>query len=338
MKKKWIVMGAAAGISAVMLTVSAMSAMAGTSGYDAWKSAFKQTKTAESISGRVSLTVTDNGTELVNARAAFKKSGEGASAAVTLQAGGAERGLNAYLQNGKAIVKTSASDVYYVMEHGEGDRSYGPPWMRDGGKHEPDPAFAAGVERVIDALAGNLKDHVTLKEQADGGKQVSLLLSGNQVPLVANAIGSLLLRHASSGEAPWHDGKPDWAAKWHDGEDKTAGQDGANGGAGAFGDHPFFADSFKPSFPKLTDDIRVEAINLDATIDPNNDIDEESVEIRISGKDEAGSVHNVVVHADIDLYDVNATTPDTVDLTGKQVEMKTMDSSGPGWHRGRGGR
>lgn len=337
MKKKWIVMGAAAGISAVMLTVSAMSAMAGTSGYDAWKSAFKQTKTAESISGRVSLTVTDNGTEMARANAAFKKSGEGASAAVTLQAGDAERGLNAYLQDGKAIVKTSASDVYYVMEHGEGDRSYGPPWMRDGGKHEPDPAFAAGVERVIDALAGNLKDRVTLKEQADGSKQVSLHLSGNQVPVAVNAVGSLLLRHASSGEAPWHDGKPAWASERHDGDGKAAAQDGANE-AGVFGDHPLFADGFKPDFPKLTDDIRVEAINLDAAIDPNNDIDEESVEIRISGKDEAGNVHNVVVHADIDLYDVNATTPDTVDLTGKQVETKTMADSGEGWHRGRGGR
>mgnify|MGYP001293071121 CR=1 FL=1 len=301
MKKKWIAMGASVGIAAVMLTVSAMSAMAGTSGYDVWKSAFKQTKAAESISGQIKWTITDNGTERVKANAVFKKNGEGASAAVALKAGEAEHGLNAYLQDGKAIVKPSGSDVYYVTEHGKGTRHDGPPWMRDGAKHASDSEFAAGVERVLDALAGNLKDRVTLEERADGSKLVSLELSGNQVPPVAGAIGSLAVRHATSAEMSWN----------HVGMD------------------------FMLNIPKLTDDIRVEAIRLNATISPNNDIDEESVEIRISGKDEAGNAHNIVVSADIDLYDVNATTPDTVDLNGKQVETKTFDAD---WHHGHGGR
>ena len=221
--------------------------------------------------------------------------------------------------DGQAIVKTSDSDVYHVFERGEGARSYGPPWLRDGGRHAPDPEFAAAV---IDALAGNLKNRVTLQEQADGSKRVSLHLSGNQVPVPVGVVASLALRHASSGEALWnHGGKPDWAANRHE---TAADGDGADGKAGGFADRPLFADGFKLDFPKLTDEIRVEAVRLDATIAPNNEIDAESVEFRISGKDGAGNAHNVVVYADIDLYGVNATTPDTVDLNGKQVERKTF--------------
>jgi hypothetical protein len=336
MKKKWIAMGTAAGIGVVMLTFTAMSAMAGTSGYDAWKSAFKETKEAESVSGQVNLTITDNGTELFGANAVFKKNGEGASAVVTLNAGGDEHGLNAYIQDGKAIVKASGSDVYHVAERGKGRQAYGPPWIRGGSGHAPNPEFAAGVERVMDALAGRLKEHVTLEEQEDGSKRVSLHLTGNQVPAVAAAIGSLALRRASSGETPWnHGGKADWAGKRHGTAD---GCDVANGEPGGFDGHPWFEDGFKPNFPKLTDDIRAESLHLDAAIAPTNEIDEESVEIRISGRDEAGDMHDVVVHADIDLYGFNATTPDTVDLTGKPVETKTFDDSAADCHYGRGGR
>ncbi|PYI53870.1 hypothetical protein [Paenibacillus flagellatus] len=318
MKKKWIAMGTGVGIGAVMLTVSAMSAMAGTSGYEAWKSALKQTRTAQSVAGTAAVTVSDNGSELFGASAAFKKGAgdSGASATVTLSAGAVTKGANLYLQDGKAIVKTSDSDVYRVAEHGGGK---GPKWRHDGAREGgPDPEFAEGAERVLDALVGSLKDHVTLQSEADGGKRVSLHLTGSQVPVAVNAIGSLLVRGASDGP---HGG-------W------KHGVEGKGEGEAAEDFHALFASGLEHDWPKLTKDIRVDDIRLDATIDAANYFDRKSAEIRIVGKDDAGAEHSVVVRADIDLSGVNATTPDSVDLTGKQVEKIEHDA---GW-RDRGGR
>lgn len=314
-RKKWIAMGAGVGLGAVMLTVSGLSAMAGTSGYEAWKSAVKQTKTAESIAGAVTLTVTDNDKRLAGAEAAFKKDGSGASANVQVNAGAMSHEMNVYLQDGRAILKPGDSDTYQVTEPW-GDGGHG--WKHDS-NHAPDPAMVQRVERVFDALVGNLKDRVTLTENADGSKQATLSLSGNQVPVAINAIGSLLIGGAADGDH-WKHGKPGWADE---------GQAGA--GAETNGDS-WFAPGAGPEMPKLTQDIRVESIELDATIDADNYMDAQTAEIHISGKDADGTAHSVVVQAAIDLSGVNATVADTVDLTGKNVQ--TIEHNKEGGHPG----
>ncbi|MDF2720222.1 MAG: hypothetical protein K0R28_7147 [Paenibacillus sp.] len=287
MKKKWIAMGAGLGVGAVLLTVSGLTAMAGASGYDAWKSALKQTKTASSIAGSVQVAVTDNGTKLVGVDAAFKKGESAASADVKLDSGSATRGLKVYLQDGKAVLKASDSDVYQVAEHGKEDGKGGPGWQRGSGDHKPDPAFAEGVERVFDALAGNLKDRVELETNTDGSKRVTLHLSGNQVPVAVNAIGSFLIGNVADG------------SRWHHGEQASEGKtEGANA---------LFTPDMKPNLPKLTQDVRIEEIKLDATIDKDNDA--------------AGAAHSVMIRAAVDLNGVNATKADSVDLTGKKVEQ-----------------
>lgn len=300
MKKKWIAMGAGLGVGAIMLTVSGLTAMAGASGYDAWKSALKQTKTASSIAGTVQVAVIDNGTKLAGLEAAFKKGDRAASAEVKLDSGSATQGLKVYLQDGKAVLKADNSDVYRVAEHGKEEGKGGPGWKHGSGDHKPDPAFAEGVERVFDALAGNLKDRVELETNADGSKRVSLHLSGNQVPVAVNAIGSFVIGNVAGG------------SHWDHEKQTSEGK--------ADGTHALFTPDMKPNLPKLTQDIRIEEIKLDATIDKNNYFDDKSVEVRIAGKDAAGAAHSVTIKAAVDLNGVNATKADSVDLTGKKVE------------------
>ncbi|MNV85005.1 hypothetical protein D3C71_1789230 [compost metagenome] len=49
----------------------------------------------------------------------------------------------------------------------------------------------------------------------------------------------------------------------------------------------------------------------------------------MSGKDAQGAEHDVVLRIDMTLSSLNSTTPDTVDLSGKQVEnVKLEDMSG----------
>lgn len=304
--RKWIAMGAGLGIGAVLLTASGWTAMAGVSGYDAWKAAVKQTSQATSIAGHVDVALSDNDTKLAGVEAAFKKASSAASAEVTLSSGSASRGMNVYVQDGQVVLKASDSDVYRVTERAEGD---GPGWRRSDVHKQADPVMLERVERVFDALVGNLKDRIELETNADGSKRVSLQLSGNQVPAAVNAIGSFAIGGAAGGGHWHHDGKGE---PWNR-QPSSAGQ--------ATDAHALFMSDMKPDLPKLTQDIRVEAIRLDATIDANDYFTRKAAEIRVTGKDAAGEAHSVVVRATVDLSGIDATTPDSVDLTGRTVEV-----------------
>lgn len=300
--KKWIAMGVGISIGAVMLTVSGLSAMAGTSGYDAWKSAVKQTHAMKSFAVNANVAVSEAGTKLIDAQTVFKKDEGAASVDVRLSAGSVYNGMNVYMQDGKMILKPSDSDVYQVAEHDKGEDGWNS--KKRGSEHALDAAMAERIERVFDALVGNLKDRVTLTENGDGSKQVALNLTGSQVPVAVQAIGSLLIGHAGGDYGERSGAAPGWA--------KGHGKAGEAGGAG-----PLFTSDM---MPKLTQHVRIDAIKLAAKIDANNLLDDQSVEIQISGKDATGVAHTVVVEAKLDFAGVNATNADTVDLTGKTVE------------------
>lgn len=310
--KKWIAMGAGLGIGAVMLTVSGLSAMAGNSGYEAWKTAVKQTHTATSFAGKAGIVVTDNGTKLIDAEAAFKKDGASASADLSLSSGNAAHGMNVYIQDGQTVLKPDDSNVYRVVEQGTGEEGkHGP---KRGADHTPDPAMVQNVERVFDALVGNLKDRVTLTENADGSQQVTLSLSGSQVPAAVQAIGSMLIGHAGG----FQDKRGHAGVGAGPVSGDAAGDKGSPAGGAGF--DSWFTPDMKPELPKLTQDIRIEAIKLDAVIDANRYMDGQTAEIRLSGKDAAGTAHSLVVQVMLDLGGFNGTKADRVDLTGQTVE------------------
>ena len=53
---------------------------------------------------------------------------------------------------------------------------------------------ATDVEKIVDALVGNLKDAVVVTENSDGSKTLSGSLSESQIPALINAVVSLHLR------------------------------------------------------------------------------------------------------------------------------------------------
>ncbi|KZL89452.1 hypothetical protein [Clostridium magnum] len=55
---------------------------------------------------------------------------------------------------------------------------------------------AGDVERIADALVGNLKDSVVVTQNADGSKQLSGSLSESQIPALVNAVVSLQSKNA----------------------------------------------------------------------------------------------------------------------------------------------
>jgi len=288
MNKKWIAMGGAIGIGSAMLVTSGFAASASYAGYDTFKGAVKQTKTADSVSGKLQVSISDNGTKVLSLESTFKKNQEkdAASAVVQLNSGSQTHAFNIYHQEDKTIIKSGDSEIYRVMEHQDSR------WKKHHGEHAE---MAKEFENVVDALVGNIRSNVALENQSNGSKHVSLHLAGNQIPEVVNALGSFIIKKASNhhhGEKSWHLDD--------------------NG--------PFAASDLKLQLPKLTDNIRVEEVNLDATINTENYIEQKTAEIKIAGKDAVGVEHKLTVELEADFSEWNKTTPDTVDLSGKQVQ------------------
>jgi len=300
MKRKWLMLGSAIGISSVVLITSGFTALASTSGYDAYKSALKNTKTLHSVSVQAEAQLKDNGSSLFSGSGSLKAdlAGKADSASATLQGQGGARTVNFYKQDGKTIVKESGSDVYYVEQDGKkkGEQD----------KEKLDGQVPQEVENVIDALVGNLKDYVTLNTQTDGTKAISLHLTDTQLPAVAQAFGALAIKQADTEQG----------RETND----DAAQSGKAAKNGREGLKSNLKDVLKLDLPQLATDIKIDAVDLKAVINADNYIQHQEADITVSGKDAAGAAHQVVLHLNGDFSGFNSTTPDKVDLTGKTVQ------------------
>jgi len=69
---------------------------------------------------------------------------------------------------------------------------------------------------------------------------------------------------------------------------------------------------------------------VQAVIDSNNVITAQQLSLTLTGQDANGTSHELSVKAQIQLSQPNGTTPDTVDLSGKQVQQA---KHGRGDHR-----
>jgi hypothetical protein len=278
-------------LGSALLVTSAYAGIGSAPGYDAYKSAVKTTLSAPSLTEQTAVTVTDNGATLLSVDSVSKtdKANRTASADIKVQGGSVNEDVSVYRQDGEQIVKTSSSDVYNVFGKSNGGKET----ARKAHAEHADAAMSAEMENVVDALVGNLKDYVSMNAQPDGSKSIDVQLTGSQIPAAANAVGSFLIKHAVNGEHP----------------DKLPNA-------------PFVTElqQIRSSLPKLSQDVKVTEVDLNAVVDGQNHITKQTVNVTVSGKDAQGALHEVVVHADIGLSAFGSTTPDKVDLTGKQVQ------------------
>ncbi|MDF2684456.1 MAG: hypothetical protein K0R47_5646 [Brevibacillus sp.] len=148
------------------------------------------------------------------------------------------------------------------------------------------------VEQVRNIALGNIRELSTVENLPDGSKYVSLQLSEKELPVFANKAASMFFSKIAEHKR----------------------------GALAEKDFPV-------SLPQLQEDIHVEQLVVNATIDENNRIERQSAEIHVSGRDEAGQSHELTLKLDVTLSAFSQTNVEHIDLTGKQVEH--IDK----WHR-----
>lgn len=288
MNKKLATIGVSIALGGIMLLSASYGAFADSSGYNSYKSALKNTLAAKSVTPKVEISVQDNGSQLMNIASTMKINREDrtSSRGTAITAGGQQYSTESYRQSGQAVIKNSDSDIYKVMQSGPKSRH------DDQGLKENDlnSGFASDVENVIDALVGNIQNYITQQNNPDGTKDVALHLSGSQIPPVANAAASLLVKNAERENR-------------HGGEIPSG-----------------LESKIQQNVPRLVSDIMVTSGDVTANISQDNLIQNQTAHITISGKDASGNSHELVISANIDLSGFNSTIPDTIDLTGKNVQ------------------
>ncbi|MZQ85379.1 hypothetical protein GQF01_24990 [Paenibacillus sp. 5J-6] len=296
--KKWMMLGSAVGISSIVMVTTGFSALASTSGYEAYKSALKNTKTVQNVAVQAEAALQDNGAMLASAKGDFKVSldSKTASGSADVLVGGTQQTLSFYKEENQTVLKSAASDVYFVKQENEK-------------KHKTESKLneteiPQQVETVIDALVGNLKDFVAIDTQADGSKEISIQLDNAQIPTVVNALAPIAIKEATKEEG---------------GEMNDAAQANAM---------PFQDDFLKKAAPQLTQDIKIEHVSIKATVNTDNYLSHQEADLTVSGKDDAGTAHQVTLHLQANLSGYNRTTPETIDLTGKSVQTLKHDHQG----------
>lgn len=279
--------GLSIAVGGMMLFTAAYGAFADSSGYSSYKSALKNTLMVKSVTPKIQVSVKDNGAPLIDLDTTMKvnRDSRSLSRSMTVTAGGQTFSADSYRQNGQTIMKNSDSDSYTLIQPDPKRTQADQEWD----SKDLNSGYASDVENVIDALVGNLQNYITVQSNQDGSKDVAMHLSDSQIPPVANAAASMLIKNADREEHGRHTPSA-------------------------------LENAIQQNMPKLVSDISITSSDITARINNDNLVENQTANITISGKDAGGASHDIVISVQAVMSDFNSTSPDTVDLTGKQVQ------------------
>jgi hypothetical protein len=182
-----------------------------------------------------------------------------------------------YRDPSSIIWYNSQDKVYYLTEFTK-NRSY--PIIENPFKEER----AKDMEKIADALVGNLKDYIVVENKDDGSKKLSGSLNETQIPALINAVSSFGFKQMLVGNS---------------------------------------RDSYQIPFPEIKDDIFIKSVSANVVVNKDGLAESLLATGVISGKDSAGNVHDLTAEFLFKVKDINSTTVSKPDLTGKKVEKRT---------------
>lgn len=281
-------MGISLVIGTVLFTTTAFAEVTSKSGYEELKDAFKYT--AESCNSKLqnytintSIVLKDNG-KVISQQDNVRKYDilKGAIENTESSVEGTNAKVDSYYYSDKTgyISYNSTEGIYHeVAVTKKSNDVFTDPFKEKG---------AGDIEKIVDAVVGNLKDSVVVNQKSDGSNDLTGSISEAQIPAVANALVSYESKHV-------------------------------------------FTRSNDPSgnkeMPNITEDIYVKQVKGDVTLNKDGLIQSVIGTGVLSGKDDQGKVHELTFEILGKLVDVNSTTVNKPDLTGKKVqEDQQMDN------------
>lgn len=146
------------------------------------------------------------------------------------------------------------------------------------------------LEKILDALVGNLKDYAVVSKQNDGSKEISGSLTETQIPTIVNALISYEYKNDISHGIEYQE-------------------------------------TDKQKIEQLTDDIYLKEGKVKASINKDGLINNVTITGTISGKDKDGNQHNLTLEYLFKLYDVNSTVVNKPNLEGKKVKKTIVNEN-----------
>ncbi|XEC97414.1 hypothetical protein AB6A23_13145 [Paenibacillus tarimensis] len=176
-----------------------------------------------------------------------------------------------------SIWKGAEGDKYYVQETPEDV-------YRDNGNKFSNPFNEKGapeVEKIVDALVGNLKDYLQVEERPDGGRMYSGSLSEVQVPAVVNAVSSFGIKQLLNDQGRMERNS---------------------------------------QLPEIESDIFIKKVSGTAVDNKEGLLESLTGDVMISGKDKNGVQHDLSLNVVFKLSDIGNTKVAKPDLAGANVE------------------
>lgn len=188
----------------------------------------------------------------------------------------------AYSDPELSVWKSAASDTYFVTEkpYGGNRNVFSNPFDQEG---------APEIEKIVDALVGNLKDYVQAEETSEGGRIYSGSLSEAQVPALVNAVSSFALKQMIRDAS-----RMDEDAK----------------------------------LPEIETDIFVKKVSGTAFESKAGLLENLTGEVTLSGKDRNGVSHDLTLSVVFKLSDIGNTKVEKPDLTNAKIEKSVVSRGG----------
>jgi hypothetical protein len=328
-KKALISLSVAVGV-AVLATTAVVGAV-NESAYTQLKNAVKTTTArvaAEdgNYTQRVEITLKDNGVVLLRTTTSQKTDGiANEQTSVNETKGGKTQTTYNFNNASKNIYYDAYSDTYFVNEWTSPLDETGAPYadeklrmIESTNYNTQDPLAQETVkdlEKILDAFVGNLKDYVSVTENADGSRTFTGSLSDTQIPALVNAIASFATKQylTSSGMVQPMAGAVDSAGVMI--ADKTD-PDGVV--------VPITSEN-QYGLPSLTGDIFVKSVSGTATADPDGVLSGGDLSVVLSGTDADGVAHDLSLQMSATMVDIGTTVVTEPDLTGKKVQITKND-------------
>ena len=275
-------------LGSILFASTAFAEVNSKDGYVQMKDALKYT--AESFTGKLlnytvdtSMIMKDNGNIISSNDSLIKydaAKGANENKSTNINEGKTRTGYS-YVDKNVSISFNDEQNVYYVNNI-EGQ-------IYRGNFTNPFKEKQAGdMEKISDALVGNLKDSVVVTQNADGTKQILGTISEMQIPAIANALVSY-------------------------GFKSRFGTPYMNASIGVEG-----------TMPKIADDIYVKEVKGSMTLDKDGLIQSVMGTGLLSGKDDKGKEHSFTFELLVKISDVNKTLVNKPDLTGKKVQTSVQ--------------
>lgn len=278
-------------IGLTLFTTTVLAEVSSKSGYEQLKDALKYSSASfenklSNYTVDYSMSIKDNGKVILSQNSLGKyDTSKHSKESIDTDTKGAKESKSYYYTDKKLrIYKSSSKNIYNVTEFKEPIDGYS--------FHDPfKESEMADMEKIADAVVGNLKDYVIVNNNKDGSKELSGSIKGTQIPTLINAMSSYMIKHETNSIDNYGD-----------------------------------SDS-KKIMPSITKDVFVKEATGKMLLDKNGLIKNIFATGTISGKDDAGKEHALTLEVLLKIYNVNSTVVTKPNLSGKKVSKVIEDNS-----------